>query len=448
MKILKFGGAVLRRASDFTHIAEILRHEAAGGQALVIVSALAATTRLLEQAAQQSQSGNDSEAAATLDSVIATHSALVDELMPGNEQVTLLIEDTRQRVAGLLRGVRITGELTPRTLDHIISYGEYLALHIMHRFLADHECDAGIVESTDVIITDAHHGAATPQRNATAQRVDGILRPAFASCPIVLMQGFVARSEHGDITTMGKESSNLTASLMGELLRANDVVIYTDVEGVQTADPKLGITGTQPIRQMSYAQAYHAAVNGVKLLYPTMIEPLRRAGIRLVIRSLQKPDGGATVVSALPDLDARALVTMMTDISTVRLVFPSVETRNSADTIVARLFPDATHILLRRDAPDSMWIAATHPPKTNGIHLMQTEGVAISAHAGIVLVTVIGSAQPVWSMMRGNLAEFLGDTAVQVIDSGADDGIIRILVHPHHAEATVRSLHAQILRSA
>jgi len=302
MKVMKFGGSVLRSHEGFTQMVNILRSQS-NIPLLVIISAFATSTRDLERSARAAERGEQELAIAFCDEIIREHRHFSDELLTNTttkDALGFFLDECATRLNQLLRGISITRELTPRTLDIILSYGEMLALHIVRHFLGESGFDLTFVDSSTIIVTNAVHGAATPDSSRTALNVERVLRPAFVKSNVVLSQGFVAKSFSGEITTMGKESSNLTATLLAEHLGADEVVIWTDVEGIYSADPKL-IPKAQPIPQMNYDQARKAAASGLKLIYSTMIEPSERANIPLVFRSAFAPDGNCTRILAQAD---------------------------------------------------------------------------------------------------------------------------------------------------
>lgn len=302
MKVMKFGGAVLRSREGFTQMVDILRSQS-GVPLLVIISAFSTSTRDLERAARAAENGDQDLAFSICDGIIREHHRFADELLAiktTKDALNFFLDECETRLHQLLRGISITHELTPRTLDIILSFGEMLALHIVRHFLEESGFDLTFVDSSNIIVTNAVHGAATPDSSLTALNVERVLRPAFGRSSIVLTQGFVAKSSTGEITTMGKESSNLTATLLGVLLNADEIIIWSDVEGIYTADPKL-IQNAQPIPQMNYRQARRAAASGLKLIYSTMIEPSERANIPLVFRSAFAPTGNFTRIAANTD---------------------------------------------------------------------------------------------------------------------------------------------------
>ena len=289
--VLKFGGAVLGSAGGLRQMLEIVR---AHGQrpCVIVVSAMASATRDLERIGALAVRGDLVAARAAADTLVGMHRVLVSEVLPqdpATEGLHGLLDAVRAELDGLIEGIAITAQLTSRTLDTVLSIGELLSLHIVRHTLAAAGCHVGSVDARRIVVTNTEHGQATPLVEQTSLRVEHELRPLLATHDCVVVQGFVGRSEQGATTTMGKESSNLTAVLLAAILQASDVMIYTDVPGVRSGDPsECGTTLPRP--SMSYAEARHAAVNGVKVLYPTMIDPAERAGVTVTIAGIRGGD--------------------------------------------------------------------------------------------------------------------------------------------------------------
>lgn len=299
MKVMKFGGAVLRGPEGFRQMSDILQRHT-DERLLVVVSAFSTATRDLEYTARLAVKGQLDDARERLDHVVNDHRTLMKGLIPSpsvREALDLLLEGCRTELTNTLTGVSITRQLTPRTLDGILSYGEYMALHIARHVLGSRGIDVAGVDARDVIETDDRYGAARPLIDKTRVRVRQTLMPVLDAHHVVLIQGYVGRAEHGATTTMGKESSNLTASLLGSLLDAEEIVIWTDVAGIRSGDPQI-CEGTASRPRLSYVQARIAAEEGVKLLYPTMIDPAEQAGIPIRIAGAAEPDGDQTIIAA------------------------------------------------------------------------------------------------------------------------------------------------------
>lgn len=267
---------------------------------VVVVSAMASTTRDLESMARLAQTGELAAARKAADAILDRHVAVVQEIALADAAahgVRAALAEARAEVDGLLEGISITRQVTPRTLDTVLAIGESLALQLAAFVLATSGCSVALLDARRVIVTDDTFGSATPLLDQTSIRIEHDLRPLLAVNSVVVVQGFVGRTEQGVTTTMGKESSNLTAVLLAALLQAPMVRIYTNVAGVRSADPMV-CSNTKPRISMSYAEARVAAIHGVKILYPTMIDPAERAGVAITITGMTASDEEATTIHA------------------------------------------------------------------------------------------------------------------------------------------------------
>ena len=302
LHVIKFGGAVLRNPQGFQRMAHIISSYKTS-KLLVVVSAFSRSTRMLERAALYAETGQQELALETAQTVIDDHIAISQQILTSEQTTNALhhlVVEGAGKIRELLRGVAITRELTARTRDYILSYGEYFALHIVKHFLQEQQLAVTIQDATSFIITDSAFGAAKPIEEPTKRRIQSQLLPALHNGTIVLTQGFVGSDIHGNITTMGKESSNYTATYLGALLQATEVCIYTDVNGICAADPHI-IPHASTIASLSYDQALLAAHNGLKLLYPTMIEPLLKYRIPLRIHNALLEESQGTLITDKED---------------------------------------------------------------------------------------------------------------------------------------------------
>jgi len=318
MLIMKFGGSVLRDEQGFRRMAGILG-SLSGERVLVVVSAFSTVTRDLDAMSTLAATGELPEALAGLDRLTADLAALCPARASWPEDLEDTLAACFDEMRSLLHAMYITRQRTARIRDRFLAYGEFLSLHISHAHLQAAGIPSTRFDVRSVLITDDAFGAAIPNVEKTRVHVEHDLLPQFAQHSIVITQGFVGATEHGDTTTMGKESSNLTASFLGSLLHAREIVIWTDVEGVRSADPTV-CANTVVRSHLTYAQARIAAHHGVKLLYPTMIEPAERENIPIRIAHAEHPQGGHTMIARavgetgpLVTLDGETITTLFAD---------------------------------------------------------------------------------------------------------------------------------------
>ncbi|GBD05061.1 Lysine-sensitive aspartokinase 3 [bacterium HR20] len=299
MNVIKIGGSTLRTAEDFERLAERLAAHHPP-PAVVVVSALPMVTRQLEQAARLAEQRRLPEALEVLGRIVRHHEELAGVVLSDSairQALAMLAGELQQRTERLLRGVSLTGELTPRTLDRIVSVGEKLALHLLHHALSQRGLSVATLPASELIVTDATFGNAAPLEDAIAERVRQRLLPAFDRADYILTEGFVGATLEGETTTMGKESSTLTAALLARQISARELVLYTPVPGIFTADP-IEVASARRIDHLHYDDAERLARAGLKLLFPTMIAPLRAATSRLRITALDASSNEGTQIDA------------------------------------------------------------------------------------------------------------------------------------------------------
>lgn len=342
MIVVKFGGAVLRDAQGFSQMANIVATYSE--PVLVVISAIATATRDLEFAARLAQRGMLTDATERIQRIITDHQMLVRTLLPetARENVENLLLEHGKHITTLLQGISITKQLTPRTLDRILCSGEAMSVLIAQNVLQQRlpRESIGSINAHDIIVTNSEFGMAKPLTSPTQVRVHHTLLPAFLEHRIVCIQGFVGSTEDGVLTTMGKESSSLTATLLASMVDAQEVVIYSDVNGLRSADPH-SIRATLPRERVSYALARLCAQNGLRLLFPTMIDPAELANIPIRIASAQEPHGSTTLISSEGANEWFVLQTPhANDTTTVTCIFATKPVWFTAASKIAALLHD------------------------------------------------------------------------------------------------------------
>ncbi|HJW73948.1 MAG TPA: aspartate kinase [Geothrix sp.] len=295
LKVLKFGGSSVGSAEALRRAAAIVRAELPVG-GLVVVSALRGTTDLILDACAKAGRGDLAGAQACQAALRERHLQVALEL--GFSQV---LEAAWQplftRLEQLLTGMAMLGEATPRARDSALAVGETLSANLAAR------CFEGAFRDVrEVLKTDARFGKARPQLEEL--RCSGEpWREALASGVLWVTQGFLGAAPDGATTTLGRGGSDTSATLLGEALGAEEVQIWTDVDGVLTADPSL-VPGAQPIPQMSLGESEALSAFGAKVLHADSLAPVGRAGFRLVVANTLRPEASRTEI--LPDPPTRA----------------------------------------------------------------------------------------------------------------------------------------------
>jgi len=294
LKILKFGGTSVATAPALARAAAIVERELAEG-GLVVVSALGGTTDSLLRATAAAARGDAAGAAAGQAALAGRHWEVAREL--GLEQALKPAwEPLLQSLADLLKGMELLAEASPRSLDAALAVGEGLSAQLMAALLRQRGRPGKFRDVLEVMRTDARHGRARPDR-AALREACGPWREALAAGALWVTQGFLGLAPGGAVTTLGRGGSDTSATLLGEALGAAEVQIWTDVDGILSADPSL-VPEARPIPVMSLREAAALSAFGAKVLHADSLTPVQRSGLRLVVANTHRPTGGRTEIRA------------------------------------------------------------------------------------------------------------------------------------------------------
>lgn len=296
MIIQKFGGSHFTDAIPFGNFLNIL--ENTNGRTVIVISALGKTTRMLESAAYAAESRNREYWEISMAQIETFHLELANNLFSRddlkneiNEYIINKIEILKQ----YLVSIEVLEELTPRTLDSILAFGEEIAMFVISNYLIEQSINFSQIDAREIIATDDNFNDANPNMELIHKNINEKLIPLFEKSRIILTQGFIGSTDSGETTTMGFESSNLTAVLLAYSLNAKEIIIWTNVEGVYVADPKI-IDNPRHIPHISFADAKLSAAYGNKLFYPKMLQICEKYDIRIYFKSIFNPNGKFTIL--------------------------------------------------------------------------------------------------------------------------------------------------------
>uniref|UniRef100_UPI002630256A aspartate kinase n=1 Tax=uncultured Thermanaerothrix sp. TaxID=1195149 RepID=UPI002630256A len=275
--VMKFGGTSVGDALAVQHVVEIVREARSTWASLVVVaSALAGVTETLLSQAYKVAHGDEREIEATIQNLRERHQALLNafEIAEEKRQEALQsIEDLLQRLASLWQAIAVLGEATPRALDAVAGMGERMSVRVLSAIFQASGVPAQAVDATHLIVTDAQFQSAHPDMEATQAKVEAHLRPLLASGVVPVVTGFIGATPEGIPTTLGRGGSDYSAAVLAAALHADEVWIWTDVDGVMTADPRL-IPEAQTIPRLTYREVAELAYFGAKVLHPKTIRPI------------------------------------------------------------------------------------------------------------------------------------------------------------------------------
>ena len=256
------------------------------------------TNRLIE-AAKRAGAGESGQGTAVLSALRSQHAEALKSLVREESARTSIEEELEEVYAEgsrLFEGTALLRELTPRTLDAISSLGERLSAPLVSGAVRELGLPSESVDTTEVIVTDAFHGGAEPLMDLTREACEVRLRPLLEKSIVPVVTGFLGATTEGKLTTLGRGGSDYSATILGAALNADEVIIWTDVDGVLTADPRL-VPEARTIPVISYREAAELAFFGAKVLHPKTLRPVMQAAIPVWIRNSFTPQRPGTKIT-------------------------------------------------------------------------------------------------------------------------------------------------------
>jgi len=297
MIVMKFGGTSVESAAAIARVAAIVKAREAR-RPVVVVSAMGKTTNKLLAIAAAAINGPREEYLRQIHDLRDFHSREARQVVPLEERAALdrFLDEHFQELTELAKGLAVLGELTPRSIDAISSYGERLSSYIVTQAFRHSGMETGHLDSRYLIVTDKRHTQATPLFPQTYARLAAVV-PPVAARGVVVMGGFIAASEDGVTTTLGRGGSDFTASIVGAGTGAEEIQIWTDVDGMLTADPTI-LPGGHRVKTISFAEAAELAYFGAKVLHPATVLPAIEKSIPVLILNSRRPEVPGTRIVA------------------------------------------------------------------------------------------------------------------------------------------------------
>ena len=347
LQVMKFGGTSVGDAKCISRVADIVQRASKDNSLVIVVSAMSGVTNTLIEAANRSEAGDRDYALGLLEKLRNQHEVALSELIKDpatREKLAARISEILGEAKRLCEGTALLRQLTPRTLDTVSSLGERLTAPLVAGVLAQRGIESEGIEATELIITDSHHGGAEPIEDRTKERCEARLRPLLDRGGIPVVTGFIGATVDGVLTTLGRGGSDYSGTILGAATGADEVIIWTDVNGVLTADPRL-VPDAQTIPEISYREAAELAYFGAKVLHPKTLRAVARMGIPVWIRNSFQPDNPGTKITPEGQEGPRG-VKALTAISDVSLIavggpgiigLPDVVGRTFSTTAAARV---------------------------------------------------------------------------------------------------------------
>lgn len=463
--VMKFGGTSVGTPQAMGQALQICRDARREWRRLVVVtSALAGVTDLLVKSAERAARGDLSAFSAAHTEIAARHHALVEALItpadarpPIHRQIDALLAD----FTNLCQAIHILGEASPRALDAVASLGERLSVRVLAAALESAGLPARPVDSTECVLTDDTFQNAVPDMAATGLRANALLAPILAAGQTPVVTGFLGATPEGLTTTLGRGGSDYSASILAVALRAQEVWIWTDVDGVMTADPRL-VPDARTIAELSYREVSELAYFGAKVLHPKTIRPVIEAGIGLRVCNTFNPQNpGTRLVAELPAA-ATGVIKAVTAIRGLQLI--TIEGRGMLGVpgVAARTFGAVANtgtsvpLISQASSEQSICFAVPIESTRSVISALQNTFAReiasrdidrVWATDEVVIITVVGAGMRSTPGIAGRVFQALGETNINVIAiaQGSSEVSISMLIDAADTRTAVQALHSLIV---
>ncbi len=430
LRVIKFGGTSVGDASRIERVVEIVRAASRESHVVVVVSAIQGVTDRLIEAATQSEAGASKTVETIFEELRKRHDAVVKVLIHSPAERNRI----DQKMQGLFQyGVRLCQatilrrELTAQVRDSVLSLGERLSAPLLAAALAQSGVASEAIEATELVVTDMEHGAARPRTDLTREQCEARLRPLLKRGIVPVVTGFIGATSEGTVTTLGRGGSDYSATILGAALGADEVIIWKDVDGVLTADPRI-VTGARTIPEISYREATELAYFGAKVLHPKTLRAVVGSGIPVWIRNTFAPDRPGTKItpSGPSNGEGATGVTAISDVALITVVGPGIA---GAPDILGRTF--VTTATLRADvllisqpsSQNEICFVVSSAAGQRTVEALRREFAQELAHAkvehitldpGVAVVTVVGQKLRGISGIVGRLFDALAREKVNV----------------------------------
>lgn len=463
---MKFGGASLGTASSLAQVLSIILHECKRwDQLLVVVSALEGVTDMLLEAAQLARLANRRGYRRIAATLRTRHLAMVEQLPFGATASNALKADIDQLLYEMLDHCQRVAdgqddELTPSMSDAIVSAGERLSARIIAALLRQNDIRGIAVDGTDLIITDDVHGNANPVLSSTTRQVDDILLPMLERGIVPVVTGFIGATEGGATTTLGRGGTDYTASVLSVMADAAELWIWTDVDGIMSADPR-SVDQARVVPRLEYREAAELAYFGARILHAKMIAPLAEHAVPLRIKNVFKPQQTGTLVTNESGDDYSA-VKAVTSIQALALTRPSSGSMAGITKMVGNTLFDTlgmrSEVMIASQSANSSFLCLVIPTSIgiDGVDRLQRAIKAKMAEypekmpwtiETLTLVTAIGQALNQSPRLLGAILNSLDDLPIHGLATGPSDCSISVAVSQADSRTALSRIHALTIKT-
>ncbi len=459
--VMKFGGTSTGSTVALNRAADIVKFEAGRrGQIVVVVSAMQGVTDMLLACAEQALRGDQGQFQNTIHELHHRLSSNLGSRFAGKASLLELIEARMTELARICQHIQHKGTACPQERDEIAALGERINIHVFSAALQDRGLSSEPIDAADLIITDDRFQSASPIKTLTDERIKAHLTPLLAEATIPVVTGFIGSTISGKTTTLGRGGSDFTAAILAASLGADEIWIWTDVDGVMTADPAL-VSRARLIEDISYAEVFQLADSGAGILHPKTLLPAKDENIPIFVRNTFNPQCPGTKIGHCSSSNGRSIssITARFDIKTITFKMNAGENgQKTKSHLLAGLKKQGTDVwaIFHSEGYQSISIAISPEDeqittqliidsgalKTSGRKLLQPQ-----VTKNLSLITLVGRdiyLSPQVQLLVTNILDEAG-IDIKQIGNGTSPDAIHFTVENQVAANAIQRIHDRII---
>ena len=455
--ILKYGGSSISSAKDIQNVAKHIQSLSKQNQLVIVCSAISDTTDDLIEISQLIKNENKKKAEQLAKKIANRHQELAKHTIKKPQIRKKLLQTLNEyfvELVALIDGMVLLGEVTPRSMDYLFSFGERLSIKLISAAINDLGKESISLTGKEVgIVTDSNFGESKPLMDTTRLRISKTLDSLFSEKIIPVIGGFAGADQHGHVTTFGRGGSDYSATIIGSCIKADEIWLMSDVDGLMTADPKI-VKNAKLLKEVSYIEAIEMAMFGAKQIHPRTFEPLLSKKIPMKIRSSFNVKNEGTLVTSSPSPSSKNTVKCVSNISNNGLIDirggSMVGTPGTAATIFTTLANASINVMMISQNPSesSITIVVKNTDLDKAVSTLEMEllgkiikklevttNMAIIALIGSGMRGTVGVASKVFGAMAKNKVN------VSMITQGSSELNLAFVVKNSDANTAVQALH-------
>ncbi|MEM7130576.1 MAG: aspartate kinase [Chloroflexota bacterium] len=466
MIVMKFGGTSVGNEDAFAQVAAIIeqRFQEQASRArpgvVVVTSAMSKVTDLLINSAQEMLMGDESTYQEALTTLKEKHQAVIDRFIADaaeKEAIETLVSERIAFLDKLCTSIGVLGELTDRGLDVVSGLGERMSAPLLAAVLRAQGLQAQFIDAADIIVTDQVHGGAEPIMALSEERCRQVLLPLLEKGIVPVVTGYVGKSEDNAPTTLGRGGSDYTAAIIGACIEADEILIWTDVNGVLTADPRV-VPEARSLHELTYEEMGELAYFGAKVLHAKTVMPAVAKQIPLRVLNTFRPEHPGTLIVQQADYTGQGTVKAVTSIRKMNLITVAGKGLMGVLGMAARTFEAVAraeaNVLMITQSSSEQSICFIVPESDSARVIRELQKVFAEEQArhsieniidqpGIAIVAIVGSGMRGVPGLAASTFTALGNEQINVIAiaQGSSEANISVVIDENDAVEAVRSIH-------